>query len=160
MKKKEGDATVVVETQTPPRMTMGQRIAEWTKNLPPMLRYTPMQPSLGQRLSSLSDKYGLALLISYRLAGCVIVNGVYFALSRGVDVTPLLSLFGYTGDVTQRSVVGSYAASVVFGSIWFPVTVFLAPYPAMAIHTIRTKIFGTTTKAIAHTNDDATTTRS
>ena len=96
-----------------------------------------------QRLSALSDHYGLALLIGYRLAGCVIVNAVFLALHYGIDISSILANFGYFMNLGQRSVVGSYAGAVVFGSILFPITVFLAPIPAKLLFRIRQRVFGT-----------------
>lgn len=98
--------------------------------------------ALASRLESLSDRYGLALLISYRLAACLIVNGVYFALLNGLDITPLLSYFGITTDVHQVSAMSSYAGAVVYGALWFPLTVLLAPYPARLINIVRRKLTG------------------
>ena len=113
----------------------------------------PPAPSrFALRVAALSDRYGLALLISYRLAGFCIINGVYCALLYGVDITPLLHYVGVTQDVNAVSTVASYAAAVTMSALWFPLTVFLSPWPAQLFHAIRKRIFPNKTEpALAHT---------
>jgi hypothetical protein len=89
-------------------------------------------------LSSLSDRFGLSLILSYRVAGCVLVHAVYLALSRGVDLDPLLQLCDVTADLRAPSVIGAHAGAVVYSALWFPVTVFLAPYPAKLLWRLHT----------------------
>ena len=93
------------------------------------------------KMTNLSDRYGLALLISYRLAGFCIVNSVYLALVYGIDITPLLQWMGVTANVHAVSSVSAYAAAVTMSALWFPITVFLAPYPAQLLHAVRTRLF-------------------
>jgi hypothetical protein len=113
-------------------------------------------------LESLSDHYGLSLFISYRLAGCVLVNAVYYALLKGMDVTPILEFaqnhfaswvpgLSNHSDVSakSKSVVGAYAAAVVYGALWFPLTVFLAPFPAKLMWRVRQLVVSRTLGKVA-----------
>lgn len=117
----------------------------------------PAASAIAQRLTALSDRYGLALLISYRMAGFVIINGVYLALKHGVDIQPLLQLLGLSVDVHAKSVVASYAAAVATSALWFPFMVFLAPWPAQLFYSIR-KRFSSSQPADATADAVATTT--
>lgn len=116
----------------------------------------PAASAVAQRLTALSDRYGLALLISYRMAGFVIINGVYLALQHGVDIQPLLQLLGLSVDVHAKSVVASYAAAVATSALWFPFMVFLAPWPAELFYSIRKRF--SSSKPAAATDDAVTTT--
>jgi len=101
----------------------------------------PPEKKASHRLLALSDKYGLALWVSYRMAGFVLINATYAALLYGVDVTAVLAWLGYTGDLQSHSVVATYAAAVSLSAVWFPLTVVLAPYPAELLHRIRMRYF-------------------
>jgi GNAT superfamily N-acetyltransferase len=105
------------------------------------LEVQPPEEEKPGKLMQLSDKYGLALWISYRMAGFVLINSVYLGLVYGVDISALIASWGY--DVQERSVVATYAASAALSAFWFPAIVFLAPYPAEFLHRLRNQFFST-----------------
>jgi GNAT superfamily N-acetyltransferase len=110
--------------------------------------------------ASLPDRYGLALFISYRVAGCVMVNMLYLALRYGFDVTPIVDFAQRWAPriVTNSSSfqVGNYAGAVVYSALWFPLTVMLAPYPARIMHKITQRILGKKKTQGATGNDTST----
>jgi len=91
-------------------------------------------------LTRAADRYGLALLIGYRLAGSLIIVGIYEAINLGVPMERIeyyLSLFGYSQDMRGMNKAAGYAASIVLSSVLFPITLLLAPFPARVLYRMR-----------------------
>ncbi|EQC39905.1 hypothetical protein SDRG_02561 [Saprolegnia diclina VS20] len=89
-------------------------------------------------MTDIMDKYGACYMIGSRLAGLTVVNSLYFALIQGVDILPYLEQFGF-GEL--GSAMGTWAASVVMASVFYPVTLSVTGYvvPTIARSVARAK---------------------
>jgi len=97
-------------------------------------------------LANQLDRYGLAAIIGYRVAGAVIIGILYALLEYGVPVSEIervANRFGY--DLTQvkhLTVFADYAATLVFSCVLFPFVLMLAPFPARLLFKIRKRLIG------------------
>ncbi|OQR94374.1 transmembrane protein [Achlya hypogyna] len=108
-----------------------------SKMFPPLsrVRVSSMFPTVPQdqgllhkgmsTMTDIMDKYGACYMIGSRLAGLTVVNSLYFALIQGVDILPYLEQFGF-GEL--GSAMGTWAASVVMASVFYPVTLSATGY--------------------------------
>ena len=96
-------------------------------------------------LARQADRYGLALLIGYRVAGAVIILALYYTLEWGVPVRRLEELASYFGYSTDGRLVGTatqYAGAIVCSAALFPFTLMLAPFLARALHKVTSVVLG------------------
>ena len=105
-------------------------------------------------LARQADRYGLALLIGYRVAGAVIILALYYTLEWGVPVHRLeeiASNFGYSTDSRLVGTATQYAGAIVCSAALFPFTLMLAPLLARAMHKVTSAVFrrGKSTAAVA-----------
>lgn len=83
------------------------------------------------------DSYGAAYMMGSRIAGVGVVCVLYALIKQGVDVMPFLEKLG-VGEV--GSAVGVYAASVVFSSAFYPVTLGVTGYVVPTVARLRRTI--------------------
>ncbi|OQS02534.1 transmembrane protein [Thraustotheca clavata] len=81
-------------------------------------------------MTNIMDKYGACYMIGSRLAGLTVVNSLYFAMLQGIDIMPYLEQFGF-GEL--GSAMGTWAASVVLASVFYPITLSVTGYAVPAI---------------------------
>ena len=92
-----------------------------------------------------ADRYGLALLVGYRVAGAVIILTLYYTLEWGVPVRRLEELAAHFGYATDSRLVGTatkYAGAIVCSAALFPFTLMLAPFLARGFHKTTRAVLG------------------
>ena len=95
-------------------------------------------------LARQADRYGLALLVGYRVAGACIILSLYYALEWGVPVRSLEQLaahFGYSPDSRLVGTATKYAGALVCSAALFPFTLMLAPFLARGMHGVTSAVF-------------------
>ena len=95
-------------------------------------------------LARQADRYGLALLVGYRVAGAVIILSIYYTLQWGVPVQRLEELaahFGYSTDNRRMSTATQYVGAIVCSAALFPFTLMLAPFLARGMHNVTSAVF-------------------
>ena len=103
-------------------------------------------------LARQADRYGLALLIGYRVAGAVIILSIYYLLEWGVPMRQIeqyAAWFGYNRDSALVGRATDYAGAIVCSAALFPLTLMLAPFLARALHAVTSRIFGSASRAAA-----------
>ena len=95
-------------------------------------------------LARQADRYGLALLVGYRVAGAVIILSLYYLLEWGVpihDLEQFASHFGYSTDSRLVGTATKYAGAIVCSAALFPFTLMLAPFLARGFHKVTSLVF-------------------
>jgi hypothetical protein len=90
------------------------------------------------------DRYGLALLIGYRLAGAAIILSIYYLLEWGVPIQDLehyASYFGYNAKSKFVGKASEYAGALVCSAVLFPVTLMMAPFLARVLHRLTSAVW-------------------
>ena len=92
------------------------------------------------------DRYGLALVIGYRLAGAAIILTIYSLLDWGIPIQQLEHYASYFGYEPQSKFVGKaseYAGALVCSAVLFPVTLMMAPFLARLLHRLTSAVWRT-----------------
>lgn len=88
------------------------------------------------------EKYGFGLFLAMRLNGAMAVIIIWQCLERGVFIEKFIEkYFGVTDSSTLGDMAGSWAAAVVFSSIFYPFSVAGSALLARRLHKVA-KILG------------------
>jgi hypothetical protein len=121
--------------------------------IPKLFSLFRREPS-GKILRTLNE-YGIAYLISARFCGVISVWLLYLAITRGLDLQPILDYFceriqqsdseaitsvqNWWSNYNLSTVLGTWAAAVSLSSIIYPGTIFIIPYVARILASFRFK---------------------
>ncbi|KAL4125694.1 hypothetical protein PRIC2_009275 [Phytophthora ramorum] len=84
------------------------------------------------------DNYGAAYMMGSRLAGVSVVCALYALIKQGMDLMPILASLGID---SVGEAMGSYAAAVVFSSLFYPATLGVSGYIVPVVAKLRRTVF-------------------